>query len=94
MCIICTRDIMKKTEKIPKLETLDWYFEMMMGNKPDDEKAVYRLAVQAYINDVAYNGLPKIRRSRYNRELGVAVSINDLSETYNKMMATKRKPIY
>ena len=55
---------------------LDEYFEMMMGlgeNRTSEEKIVYELAVRAFINDISHNGLPTIRRDRYNREFAAGL---------------------
>jgi hypothetical protein len=72
---------------------LDQYFSVMMkghgiGGK---EKEVYELAVRAFINDISYNGLPTIRRARYNREFGCALGSFDLRGKAQEMINRKRE---
>ncbi|MCX6692428.1 MAG: hypothetical protein NTW33_10400 [Methanoregula sp.] len=70
---------------------LDEYFAMMMkgGDVDDKEKDVYELAVRAFINDLAYNGLPHIRRERYNREFRVGLMVCGLIKPFDVMMSPK-----
>ena len=61
---------------------LDEYFEMMMKASGVDDRtqAVYEMAVRAFINDISYNGLPTIRRERFNRELKVSLAMLGLDQ--------------
>jgi hypothetical protein len=69
---------------------LDDYFAMMIpfAHVTDDVKEVYELAVRAFINDMVYNGLPSIRRERYNREFAVSLAMCGLNETVKTMKIT------
>mgnify|MGYP006920756510 CR=1 FL=1 len=66
---------------------LDNYFAMMMElcEITGKEKEVLELAVRAFINDLAHNGLPSIRRERYNRELAAPLMLFNLVETAREM---------
>jgi hypothetical protein len=72
---------------------LDEYFNIMMeaGQVKGEEKEVYELAVRAFINDISFNGLPAIRRERYNRELAVSTIPFGLQENLKELMKTKRE---
>lgn len=72
---------------------LDDYFSMMMSLDPieKEERDVYELAVRAFINDLAHNGLPTIRRERYNREFQVSCHVFGLGKKYEEMMNAKRE---
>jgi len=72
---------------------LDEYFETMIGRNeiiPIEAKEVYELAVRAFINDISYNGLPTIRRDRYNRELAAALGTFGLKEMASEMIEQAR----
>jgi len=72
---------------------LDDYFSMMMrmGGIEGEEKDVYELAVRAFINDISYNGLPSIRRERYNQEFKAGCLASGLLGKYEEMMRIKRE---
>lgn len=74
---------------------LDEYFAMMMkgGDIDGKEKDVYELAVKAFINDISCNGLPKIRRERYNRELHCSLATFELIG-YAEQMSEKKREYY
>jgi len=83
------RELMRKST----FGHLDDYFSMMMSFDEigEEEKAVYELAVRAFINDISHNGLPKIRRERYNREFKVECLTFGLINKCEEMMNTKRE---
>jgi ADP-dependent phosphofructokinase/glucokinase len=72
---------------------LDEYFEMMMGlneNMDAEAKQVCELAVRAFINDISHNGLPTIRRERYNREFVAGLMMCGLRGKAAEMVESAR----
>lgn len=75
---------------------LDEYFESMVraSDVSSDERDVYELAVRAFINDLTHNGLPSIRRERYNRELSLALAQFGLIPQAQEMIKKTRGKRY
>jgi hypothetical protein len=78
----------KEQIKASYLGHLDGYFDAMMtiSHINQEEREVYEVAVQAFINDISHNGLPTIRRDRYNREFEISLAVTGLTETYQRMI--------